>query len=188
MEINKKEFYELLKSIGVSHLHHVNTEQTSMAFINHGGLLSRGWMEDNQLPMTWQYSDEKDKEFDVWHDIFLDDVDIHERSGKENHYGNVMFVYDLEVLLEPGVKLYITKSNPADWQNDKDYFVSIEELKEDYNKGTFKQMITLKKYTNPLPFSPYLKEIVVDKGTSEEFKNVLKEKGLDYKERYCLCC
>ena len=76
------EVYAVLRQIGVTQLHHANTVTTSCTFLEQGGLASRGFVEDRHLSQTAQpASDEIDKRYGIWHDVFLDHVDIHYRAG-----------------------------------------------------------------------------------------------------------
>lgn len=65
---------------GVTELFHVNSVITSLTFIDNGGLLSRETVEEYNLPQTDQQSDDIDKKFNIYNDIFFDSVDIHERA------------------------------------------------------------------------------------------------------------
>lgn len=176
MILNNKEVYDFLLSIGVNHLNHANTVQTACTFLESGGLLSRGAVESKGLKQTWQKSDVEDKKYNVWNDIFLDDVDIHIRRSGENFYGPVLFKYDIKVLLDEDTpQVAVTKSNPQFWNDGEEaesrYFSSIEELEESYSKGTFGQMITLRNSLEPLYFKDYLLEILVD-NPDQEFEGI----------------
>lgn len=72
---------------GVTELFHVNSVITSLTFINNGGLLSRETVEKYNLPQTDQQSDDIDKKFNIYNDIFFDSVDIYERAKDVNNYG-----------------------------------------------------------------------------------------------------
>jgi hypothetical protein len=50
---------------------------TSTSFIREGGALSRGDVVQRGYYQTPQKYDEKDQEFDVWDDVFLDTCDFH---------------------------------------------------------------------------------------------------------------
>lgn len=45
----------------IKHLYHANTVMTACTFLENGGLLSRGYVEENGLRQTSQGSDSKDK-------------------------------------------------------------------------------------------------------------------------------
>ena len=98
-----KDVYNILKKIGAKQLHHANTVRTSCTFLEHGALLSRGFVEDKGLKQTSQYTDALDKKYKIWHRVFLDHVDIHARGGRRkgfNQYGPVLFVFDLGILID----------------------------------------------------------------------------------------
>lgn len=190
MRIPNQEFYNFLKSKGVTHLFHANTEKTSTSFIQQCGLLSRGAMEQNGMPLSYQYSDQRDKEVGVWFDIFLDDVDIHERASKRNLYGPVLFRYELDILLNNTFHIYVTKSNPADWMpNHTNYFLNMDEISNGYRVGTFEQMITLKNMTVPLYFLPST-TIILDDHVDPAFIQFLQQRNINYIMRNCTknCC
>lgn len=167
MKISRFELYQYLKSQNVTHLYHANTVSTSCTFINNNGLLSRGAIEKRGLFQTAQDSDEKDKLYDVWDDIFLDITDLHGHFPRQNFYGPVLFKFSLDILLSPSItEIWITKGNPIDWTGAKDteklYFKDINELQQDKTYPFYQRMITIRKMNNPLPFSPYLDSIILD--------------------------
>lgn len=155
----------ILISKGVNRLYHSNTVETSLSFLRVGGLLSRGLCEDMNYPQTPQQSDQLDRAFDIFYDLFFDSVDIHERAHNANYYGPVLFEYDVTVLdsIAEGC-IRITKSNPVHWNADasenEKYFTNEDELKLCFIKGDFGQHITIKAQNNPLSFS-YLRRIVI---------------------------
>lgn len=65
-----KEVHRILTSIGAERLHHANTVTTSCTFLEHGALLSRGYVEDHGLKQTYQNSDALDKKFGIWNAVF----------------------------------------------------------------------------------------------------------------------
>lgn len=100
-------------------MYHANTVATACTFLENGGLLSRGYVEDHDLFQTSQRSDEHDQHVDVFYDIFFDSVDVHKRGNDRNKYGPVTFVYSVGVIdtLSEG-ELQITKDNPIRWKAD----------------------------------------------------------------------
>jgi hypothetical protein len=144
MELNAKEVYEVLREKGVENLYHANTVRTSCTFLSHSRLMGRGIGEERSLPQTSQPSDEKDKRYGLWYDIFLDSVAVHRRSGQRNYYSPVLFVLDLGLLqCDWLASMWVTKSNPGKWTDDtpleQRYFSDIEEVRNGYELGTFKQ-------------------------------------------------
>jgi hypothetical protein len=158
----------LLKNdIGIDYLYHANSVRTACTFLQCGGLLSRGAVEDRGLRQTWQKSDDTDKKFGVWYDIFLDDCDLHNRSNRINYYGPVLFVFNLDILLRPHLpKMRVTKSNPQDWNENqterKRYFYDLHEIKNYYSYGTFAQILTLRQTKDILVFGDSLEKIILD--------------------------
>lgn len=209
MKLDSKKMYEFLESIGISHLYHSNTVPTACTFINEGGLLSRGAVEAKGLVQTPQNSDDIDKQFNVWNDIFLDCNDLHVRFGRENRYGPVLFKLRTEFLLElDEIELWVTRDNPIRWSDEQTesdrYFQSIEELMESYTNKSYVEMITLRFQSSPLSFR-YLEEIILDnpkvrigelnlyKAAAEILKKALIESEYEYSEvtrttRDCVAC
>ena len=116
---------------------------------------------------TPQCSDDLDKRYAIWHDVFLDSVDIHQRANKRNLYGPVLFRFGLEMLLDEQIRsIWITRKNPTEWrEHDKRedrYFTSVDEFSNRYSKGDFGSMFMLRHNGGCLRLSPYLKDIVLD--------------------------
>ncbi|WP_018391830.1 hypothetical protein [Bacillus sp. 37MA] len=167
MKLNPLDLLDYLKSKDINFLYHANTVATAATFIEQQGLLSRGAVEDFGLYQTPQSSDAIDQKYNVWYDIFLDSVDLHKRFNRQNHYGPVLFKFDVDLLSSSSLpELWVTKDNPIRWhdgQTDVDrYFQNFDEFKETYTKGAYREMITLRFTKDAFPFEPYLKEIILD--------------------------
>ncbi|WP_146228875.1 hypothetical protein [Mesonia sp. K7] len=169
--LNTLELYNILSKKGITHLYHANTVSTSITFLNHKNLLSRKYVEDNQLFQTTQYSDKKDKKMGIYNDIFLDFVDIHEEWKRHNKYGPFLFAFSIELLKSDKIKnLRITKKNPVYWkitENEKDrYYTSLKDFDDNYRKGNrlkdVGSMIILKDLNGKLPLRPHLKKFIFD--------------------------
>lgn len=164
--MNAIEVKKVLIQKDVTELFHVNSVITSLTFINNGGLLSRETVEEHNLPQTNQRTDETDKKFKIYNDIFFDSVDIHERAKDVNNYGVITFVYSVDVLDEVAdYDICITKENPANWDGDipyeERYFSDVDSLYWDFRKGDFGSHITIKNISVPISFQ-YLKKIIID--------------------------
>lgn len=186
--IDKRELYNYLKENGIAYLYHANTVTTSLTFIKNNALLSREYIEKNNLKQTDQESDEKDKYYNIYDNIFLDTCDFHSEElgySRENKYGPVLFEFNLEILLDPEIKfINITKSNPTNWNNGnkEDFLLELTEYKgsqiKSYNKMLIitveNSRIDLKKHLNSI----YLDKDVIVKGKnySEEGKKILDSK------------
>ena len=187
MELNHKEVRKVLENKGISNLYHANTTKTALTFIKTGGLLSRGAVEYYKLEQTPQNSDQIDKEFNVWNDIFLDSTDLHRRFNRQNHYGPILFKFGLEVLNQDFLlPLWITKDNPIYWvsnqSNKEKYIQNLYELDSLYSNGSYKEMITFRNTFYHLPFVPFLEEIIIDDPKLE-----WKESGINlFSESYRL--
>lgn len=160
------EVRQMFRDKNIGHLFHANTVLTTLSYLNVGGILSRGAIEDRGLPQTPQSTDSQDKELGIWYDIFFDSVDIHERAKELNKYGPLTLIFDLDLLLLDGLDIHITKDNPIRWNNNtpnsERYFESVESLCDEYKKGAFYQHLTIRNMANPIPFIPYLQQIVID--------------------------
>lgn len=163
--MTNREIVEILTSKCVNRLYHSNTVETAISFLRAGGLLSRGLCEHLGYPQTPQNSDQLDREFDIYYDLFFDSVDIHERAHNANYYGPVLFEYNISVLDSiPEGCIRITKSNPINWNanitEDEKYFTNEDELGYSFIKGDFGQHITIKGQDTSLPFT-YLNRILI---------------------------
>ncbi|MDO9069030.1 MAG: hypothetical protein Q7W05_11315, partial [Deltaproteobacteria bacterium] len=94
-----QEVHLFLAAGGINYLHHANSVKTSNSIIRLGALASRGAVEKNELPQSWQYSDAADKKYGIWNDVFLDAPDFHRRISNPNQYGPVTFELGIDVLL-----------------------------------------------------------------------------------------
>lgn len=169
--MDQEQIVEILKRNDVSRIYHADTVITSLSFLKAGGICSRQYLDTSRLPKTSQYTDCNDQKLDVYNDLFFDSVDIHGRIRKPNYYGPVLFVFDLQMLLQESFanRILITKSNPCYWKpylkcNDW-YFTSLDELGKGFQKGDFKQMITCHQvgFTN----FKYLQKIILDRPTAK---------------------
>lgn len=165
--MDQEQIVEILKKHDVSRIYHADTVITSLSFLKAGGICSRQYLDRNKLPKTRQYSDCDDQYFNVFNDLFFDSVDIHGRARQYNKYGPVLFVFDLQMLLQENFanRIFITKSTPCYWKtylecNDR-YFTSLDELGRGFKKGDFKQMITC----HQVGFAnfKYLQKIILDR-------------------------
>lgn len=168
MIIAGRDVVSVLVEKGCRNLFHVNTVKTSLTYIQQGGLLSRGAVVNMGLAQTWQKSDEQDQDVGVWNDIFFDAVDIHARIRSFNYYGPVMFVYNLDVLLENDIQIKVIKTNPSKWDDSTSlaerYYQNKDDLRSNYVLGRFDTMFTMVDQFEPLHFVPHLVNITVDQG------------------------
>jgi hypothetical protein len=146
-------------------VYHANSVLTSSQFIRSKSLLSRGNTERLNLKQTDQNSDEIDKRYSVWFDVFVDSVDIHARASRANHYGPVLFVLDLGLIKRTNGRIWVTKLNPTKWtgtQPSERWFQSKADLRENFVLGNFDHMIVFRHCGGALPFGNSLQEIVID--------------------------
>jgi len=166
MDIPSAHVFEVLKNKGVTELHHANSVATACQFIRSRSLLSRGVVERLDITQTEQETDEADKRYSIWFDVFLDSFDIHDRARRANAYGPVLFVFDVNLLNRNGTgRIWVTKQNPMKWARKKDterWFQGKQDLQENFVIGQFDQMIVLRHCGGALPFGRYLKKIILD--------------------------
>ena len=174
--------YDLLKAKGVTSFFHANTVKTAKSFITNNALLSRGCLEKNKIDMTPQISDDKDKEFGVWNDIFLDGKDLSELYSRPNNYGPITFVMSLELLKSDDIgDILITRNNPMYWKsnytNEQKYLLNIDEVKELYLAGHYSSfgriMFTFKNADNKIKLSEFCEKIIIDKTVNNYFNENL---------------
>jgi hypothetical protein len=173
MELESFAVCQVLIDKGIDTLHHANTVQTACLFLQNGRLLSRGTVEDRGLAQTPQRSDDLDKRYAIWNDIFLDSVDIHERAKARNLYGPVLFRFRLDLLLEPEIPtVWITRKNPTEWREGEKpedrFFTSVTEFANKYSKGDFGSMFMLRHAGGVLRLERHLKDIVLDEPTMRD--------------------
>lgn len=190
-EINKNDLYDVLNKGEIEYLYHANTVSTSVTFFNERALLSRKYVEDNNLAQSSQSSDEKDKSLNIWDGIFLDFIDIHKELKRPNLYGPLLFCFDLNILLSDQIaSLKITKKNPVYWrtnETDEDWYYTLDEFKEKYKSGRsftdFGTMIILNEINGRLNLRPYLKKLILDnpniiidfRGERKEIRDYVKD-------------
>ena len=166
MDLPSAQVIDILAAKGVEQIHHANSVLTSSQFLRKASLLSRGTVARRRLFQTPQKSDELDRKFSLWFDVFTDSVDIHDRARTANLYGPVLFVLGLEQLrkMYKG-RLWVTKLNPTKCEDKKDdhrWFRSIGELKERFTVGTFDQMVVFRHSGGELPIKSCLTKIILD--------------------------
>lgn len=166
-----KSIFTILKEKGVEYLHHANTVSTSVTFIEQKSLLSRAYVEKNDLLQTSQNSDKEDKTHDVWDHIFLDGEDLHNRYSRANKYGPILFRFNLELLTNPAFQsVFVTKSNPWYWKDttklEDKFYATVEDVKNDYLTGKrldSQIMFTIREPNLSLKLNKFLNSIIIDK-------------------------
>jgi len=166
LEIASKRVYEVLQEKGVETIYHANSVITACQFLRTGSLMSRGTIERKGLYQTPQKSDQTDKQYGIWFDVFADSADIHARAKRANVYGPVLFVIDSELIKNTYTgKMWATKLNSTKWDGtpyEQRWFVSADEFEKNFVRGRFDQMIVFRHCDGELPFKKYLKEIILD--------------------------
>jgi hypothetical protein len=163
--------HSILKQAGATHLHHANSVITSHTFLEQGGLLSRGSIEDHGLKQSQQPSDQLDRKYGIWHRIFLPHLDIHDRAGQEkgpNPYGPALFVLDLDVLLRlpMSAEVRVTRKSPAYWYDTEPdsgrWFQSTEDLAKSIRPGDLDKMLAIQTPSGKLNFPDRRARIILD--------------------------
>ena len=172
--MNSSEVKQVLREKGVEYLYHANSVLTSISYLENGGLMSREYVEECDYPQTPQVTDDTDKEFEIYNDIFLDSVDVHALSKNVNFYGPVLFVYSIDVLDEVSdYDICVTRTNAIYWSEkntpaNERYYNNINELRRGFTKGNFGQSITIRNISRPLSFKYLAKVILEDPGEDNQ--------------------
>lgn len=192
-DLDKNKLFEIFQEKGIENLYHANTVGTSISFLNEKSLLSRKYVADNELFQTEQYSDAKDKKFNIWDGIFLDAMDIHTEFRKRNLYGPFLFSFNLDILKSDLINnVRVTKVNPVHWnseQSEKDWYYSdLDEFRDKYKKGNkakdIGSMIILNDIGGKLALRPFLNKFILDNpnvsvnynGSETYLSNIIAEK------------
>lgn len=171
MNFAPSDILQILAKKGCGTLYHANTVQTSCTFLEHGALISRGAVSANGGRQTYQYTDQKDQQFGIWNDIFVDVDDLHESLGRVNFYGPVLFKIDPKALMLPGIQaVCVTRSNPSNWQSStpdaQRYLMTLADVENALSGGgRWNNMLVLRQADPngmPLVLDGVLNEIVVD--------------------------
>lgn len=166
MDIPSKHVFDALMDKGIDELHHANSVATACQFLRSRSLMSRGTVERFGITQTPQRSDDLDKRYGIWFDVFADSVDIHNRARRANAYGPVMFVFNTELINRSYTgRIWVTKLNPTKWSRKSEkqrWFQDKEDLEDNLTKGTFDQMLVFRHCGGELPFKKFLKRIVLD--------------------------
>ena len=167
MELDPAELKTVLAAKRIEALHHANTVASASSFLRLGKLMSRGRVEQLGLPHTAQMSDELDQAVGVWDLIFTDSVDIHERAKKRDAYGPVLLELSLDLLDVDSISwVGVTKKNPIRWVQGEDpgarWFTDIDEVRGDFVKGRFDQMIVFNSADGEIDFRTSLYSVMLD--------------------------
>lgn len=172
IEVSPKELYNFLSGRKLKYFFHANTVKTSCTLIEQKGLLSRGEIARRMLNMTEQTSDDIDKIYNVWNDIFFDIVDLHGYFPRQNLYGPACFKISNEFLLDKDLpNICITKDNPIYWKQDmsdeEKYYMTVSEYASEFDKNMKNRTIQAKMFTihdtsKRIPFKKYLVEVILD--------------------------
>lgn len=165
--MNPSDVLSVLHLRDFAHLYHANSVLTSCTFLREGALVSRGYAEELRLPQTPQYTDDIDKRYGIWHDVFVDSDDYHRRIKDRNQYGPVAFVFSNDILanLPAGSEVFVTRFNPTKWASvaiENRYFRRLDELRNELSRGTFDHMVTIRTRSNLVPFGNSLLEVRLD--------------------------
>lgn len=165
------DIYEILKRIGVRHLHQANSVTTSCTYLQQGGVVSRGFAEERRLQQSAQPTDELDRKYGIWHTIFVPHVDIHDRQGQTkapNLFGPVLFVLDADVLLRlpPGAEVRVTRRSPAYWYDTEPdsarWFQNPEEVAQNLSPDDLHKMPAIRTPSGRLDFPNRRARIILD--------------------------
>jgi hypothetical protein len=166
MRLNNQELHDFFVEKEILALYHANTVGTSITYFSNGGIMSRGLVEKNGLFQTKQSSDDIDKVLDVWNDVFIDTTDLHSYFRRENHYGPILFEFDIDLIRDESLEIWITKNNPIYWSQDtpleERYFQNMDELRLRWDSiQRQRKMITIRYAQAPIPFN-FVRRVLVD--------------------------
>jgi len=175
-----QEIRDILVKRGAFVLHHANSVSTSHSQLLLGGLASRHHVQQRRYPQTGQITDPTDQALGIWDDIFLDTVDIHQRSSNRNKYGPVLFKFHVDLLLAlpQEARVLITRSNPSKWAttmtDDERYFMDATQLEAGLDVGRFDHMLVIRTPAGIIPFDRNFQAIILDEprlatGTGQEY-------------------
>lgn len=191
-DLDPRVIYSILKEKKAKGLFHANTALTSLTFFEAGRLLSRQQVAEMELKQTRQYTDNKDKKFQIFNDIFMDVVDIHVQAGDYNKYGPVLFEFPLNLLNKyPFVFVRITRCNPSDWTEkmslDQKYYISEAEFAKKYVLGNFSSMLIFPYIDGQFPLEGNLTRIKVDAPELvwADTKEQLHKEAIKYFKKAC---
>jgi len=176
VDIPSKHVFDVLIAKEIDELHHANSVATACQFLRSKSLMSRGTVERLGISQTPQSSDDADKRYGIWFDVFADSIDIHHRARRANAYGPVMFVFDTDLINRSYTgRIWVAKLNPTKWagkSKKQRWFQGKDDLEENLVKGTFDQMLVFRHCGGELPFRKYLKRIVLDDPQRENQEGV----------------
>jgi len=169
--VQGSDIYGIMKHAGVTHLHYADSVLTSCTFLEQGGILSRGFVEDHGLKQSSQTSDELAKKYGIWHSLFVPHLDIHDREGQTkapNLYGPALFVLDLDILLRlpQGADVRVTKRSPAYWYDSEPdsgrWFENVEEVAKSVHFGDLHKMLSIQVPSGKFNFPNRRARIILD--------------------------
>jgi len=166
MDIASKHVFDALSGKGVHTLHHANSVLTACQFLRSKSLMSRGTVERLGIKQTEQSSDQIDKRYGIWFDVFADSVDIHRRARRANAYGPVLFELDSRIIEKTYTgRIWVSKLNPTKWADKPEsqrWFQDKDDLSANFVRGQFDQMVVLRHCGGELPFRSYVSKIILD--------------------------
>lgn len=117
--LDKKQFFSHLSQRGFTHLFHANSVETGLSFFSVNSLASREFVEKAGLPQSKQFTDQSDKKFGIWNDLFLNFHDHHRRFNRPNAFGPLAFRVSIpnieDMLLKSEAMLSVCKKNAESW-------------------------------------------------------------------------
>lgn len=123
--INPDDFFGELAARNITNLYHANSVETSISYFRVMSLLSRQQCETQSLHQSAQWSDDLDKKFGIFDDVFLNISDFHFLFNRANHYGPIAFRINVAKLRDhirahPQVGISVTKLLPHKWTDKMD--------------------------------------------------------------------
>lgn len=166
------ELLDFLKSKGINRLYCATTVKTACSIINSGKLMSKHKLDLNKLPMTGAEDANFYKSVNLWNKIILSLFDLHGYLPRQNKFGPVCFVLNVELLSEINIRdLRISKKNPMyfkDTPKYKRFFSSFEDFAQNYDwiideQKANRTLILLRDKKSTVDLNKYLVEVILDK-------------------------
>lgn len=188
--ISPTELYEFLKSKNINHLYFACSVKTACSIINCGNLLSKHKLSLNKLPATGIDSAETDKAVGLWNKIIFHICDLHGYFARQNKFGPVCFVLNIEFLLDVHENdLWVSKKNPLHWKKGTKksdlYYFSVNDFAENFenlikNKKAHKNLILIRDKKTEVNLKKHLVEIILDKPGERHLLFMKSKKALLY--------
>lgn len=171
--ISPAELHNFLKSKGVKYLYCAASVKDACSMINCGTLMSKRQLNFKKLSTTEPTDAELEKAVSLWNKISFYTCDLHGYFTRQNKFGPVCFVINIDFLLDVNERdISISKRNPVNWKKglkkNRLYYSSVTEFAEHFDfflpqRIAHKNIILLRDKKSTVDLNKYLVEIIIDK-------------------------